>query len=404
MRLIFVFFALGFGLISAQAQTRSQLENQRRKIQEEIKLNRELLGQTQSDSEDALEQLSDIESQLKLQESLIANTQRTLSILSKDLAKKEAEIQQKKDELQSLIDEYKKVIYESYKSKSTQVQLMYILASESFTQAYKRLAYLNQYGEYRRAQAEEIKSLQLDLEADLILLESEREKQKQLLVESRNEKTSLEKDKAKVEELRTEILKKEKFYIAELNKKQAQEDRLAKQIDDLIKKAIAESRKKAKANAKPASSSGFALTPEAKALEAEFAANKGKLPWPVKRGVVTRKYGVQPHETLKGIKIRSNGIRIATSKGSEAFAVFEGKVLAIQKQSDGSKIVIIQHGNYLTFYKNLMQLKINKGDRVKTGQSLGVIVTNKVKNKTELGFALMKQITRQNPSSWLSPR
>jgi septal ring factor EnvC (AmiA/AmiB activator) len=404
MRLILVFIALGFGLLNVQAQTRSQLENQRKKIQNEIKLNRELLGQTRADSEDALEQLSDIESQISLQESLISNTQKTLNALSKDLKKKEDEIQQKKDELQALIDEYKKVIYESYKSKSTQVQLMYILASESFTQAYKRLAYLNQYGDYRRAQAEEIKELQLDLEADLLILEQERIVQNNLLVESRSEKAALEKDKEKVESLRKAILEKEQFYIAEINKKQAQEDRLDKQIDELIKRAIAESRKKTKTTVKSGSSTGFALTPEAKALEAKFASNKGKLPWPVKRGVVTRKYGVQPHETLKGIKIRSNGIRIATSKGADALAVFNGTVLAVQKQSDGSKIVILQHGNYLTFYKNLIQLKVAKGDEVKTGQSLGVVVTNKVKNKTELGFALMKQITRENPANWLSPR
>ena len=143
---------------------------------------------------------------------------------------------------------------------------------------------------------------------------------------------------------------------------------------------------------------------QAKALAANFVKNKGKLPWPVTNGLIVRKYGSQPHPTLRGIRITSTGLHIATDKGATANSVFNGKVLAIQVLTGGKKAVLVQHGNYITTYNNIETLYVKEGDAIITGQALGKIFTNKVTQKTILIFALHKETQRQNPAYWILNR
>ncbi len=164
----------------------------------------------------------------------------------------------------------------------------------------------------------------------------------------------------------------------------------------MIRAAIAASKKKNKARSK-----GFYLTPEAKALASKFALNKGKLPWPVVNALVVRNFGKIPHKTLSGITIQSNGIHIATNKGANAKAIFEGSVLAIQIGSSGIKTVMVQHGNYISLYSNLATVVVKKGDRISLNQSLGKIHTDKVTGKTLLKFQIWRDTQKQNPKSWL---
>ena len=148
-------------------------------------------------------------------------------------------------------------------------------------------------------------------------------------------------------------------------------------------------------------SSGFALTPEAKKLEKDFVSNKGKLPSPVERGVIVRRYGKQSHPTLKGITIESNGVFYATEENAKARVIFDGKVLAIQVLPGNQKAVLVQHGNYISVYKNLDNVTVNKGDQVSTKQEIGKIHTDKTTGKTILAFVLFKEIHRQNPEEWV---
>ncbi len=190
--------------------------------------------------------------------------------------------------------------------------------------------------------------------------------------------------------------KKEKKYIAQINNKQKEEKKIDAQIEALIAEAIANSNKES--NVK---SSGFALTPEAIALEKDFISNKGKLPSPVERGVIVRRYGKQSHPTLKGITIESNGVFYATEKNANARVIFDGKVLAIQILPGKKKAVLVQHGNYISVYKNLDNVTVQKGDLVSTKQLLGKIHTDKTTGKTILAFVLFKEIHRQNPEEWV---
>ena len=148
-------------------------------------------------------------------------------------------------------------------------------------------------------------------------------------------------------------------------------------------------------------SSGFALTPEAKELEKDFISNKGKLPSPVERGVIVRRYGKQSHPTLKGITIESNGVFYATEKDAKARVIFDGRVLDIQVLPGNKKAVLVQHGNFLSVYKNLDNVTVKKGDQVRTKQELGRIHTDKTTGKTILAFVLFKEVHRQNPEEWV---
>jgi len=129
--------------------------------------------------------------------------------------------------------------------------------------------------------------------------------------------------------------------------------------------------------------------------------NRGKLPWPVEKGYVSTYYGKQPHPIVKTATIQSNGVRITTNKGSKARAVFEGTVLAVQVMTGNKKAILIQHGNYITVYKNLENVTVNKGDKVKTKQIIGTIFTDKITDKTILGFVLSNNAKTENPRSWI---
>jgi septal ring factor EnvC (AmiA/AmiB activator) len=240
-------------------------------------------------------------------------------------------------------------------------------------------------------------------DAALIQLEVDEREQSSLIKLSKIEQQKLNKDQQELNSLKEEVLEKERFYKRQIKNKQKEEDKIEGEIKELILKAIAASKPKVPKEKKPKASAytGFALSPSAVALEKDFESNKGRLPWPVDRYVITRKFGTQSHPTLAGIKIKSNGIRLATVKDSKAKSVFSGTVLAIQVQKGGKKTVLVQHGNYITIYKNLYNLRVSKGMDLVTGQELGTIFTDKVSGKTTLGFVLMKQVSQQNPQSWL---
>ncbi len=221
-----------------------------------------------------------------------------------------------------------------------------------------------------------------------------------LLTSELQQKEKIEKDKKGQEKLISQIKRKERKYKRDLRKKQSEEKKLTARIDKLIKEAIA------KANVKSGSKSKttFALTPEAKALANRFVQNKGNLPWPVERGLVVRRFGKQAHPTLKGITIQSTGLHIVTDKGSNAESIFNGEVLSILTLSEGKKSVMIRHGNYITAYNNLEEVYVSESDKVKTGQALGKIFTDKVTGKTKLVFVLFKDTQRLNPSTWIKKR
>lgn len=384
----------------SQAQSRKQLEAERKKIKQEIvKVNR-LLFATQKKGKNALEDLKDINQKITTRTSYINLIQKESSLLSSEINQNQKVITKLHKKLETLKKDYAEMIFKSYKSKSKQSQLLFLMSSQNFQQAYKRLQYMKQYTKFRKKQGEEIgiqSSLIVQFNDSLLFKRQEKDT---LIKVEESEKLKIESDKKDKEKLVSQINKRASKYKREIRVKQKEERRIANKIDAIIKAAIAKSnRNKANKNAK-----GFALTPEAKALAKRFEQNKGKLPWPVTNGLVVRRFGTQPHPTLGGITITSSGLHIGTNKGTYAKSVFNGKVLAVQLLSGGKKAVLVQHGNYITTYNNLETLSVKKGDTIITGQTIGKIFTNKVTGKTTLIFVLHKETQRQNPKYWLLKR
>jgi len=394
--LILILLFLIFLPFSAVSQSRQDLEKQRVKLQNEIKEINTLLFQSQKKEKTLLSDLSDIVQRIGVRTKLINTINEETNQLNIEIKENERQVRMLEERLETLKKDYANMVVQSYKSKTKNSRLMFLLSSESFLQAYKRLDYLKQYAAYRVRQGEEIKIETVKLENLTDYLVETRNEKEELIAINLKEKDSISEEKKSREGLVKSVKNKEKKYIAQINKKQKEEREIDAKVQKLIAEAIAKSNKES--NVK---STGFALTPEAVALERDFISNKGKLPSPVERGVIVRRYGKQSHPTLKGITIESNGIFYATEKDANARVIFDGKVLAIQVLPGKKKAILVQHGNYISVYKNLDNVTVQKGDLVSTKQQLGKIHTDKSTGKTILAFVLFKEIHRQNPEEWV---
>jgi septal ring factor EnvC (AmiA/AmiB activator) len=272
---------------------------------------------------------------------------------------------------------------------------MFVLSSETFFQAFKRTQYIKQYAVYRKAQANKILKLSEQLNKIKEELNERKLIKQQLLNDNRLTQKSLENEKKQADEIAFRLRKEEKKYKRNILAKQRERTRIDKQIDKLIRDAIAASNKSKE------KSDSFTLTPEAIALEKNFELNKGKLPWPVSRGVVIQKFGTQPHPVVKTAKIKSNGIVIATETSAKVKTVFKGKVLSVLSFKGSNPTILIQHGNYITAYKNLYKVFVAKGDDLQSGEVIGEVFTNSSTGESSIQFSIFKRTTALNPLSWI---
>ena len=387
--------------ISAQVQSKKQqeLENRSQEIQQEMKLLNILLFQGKKQQKSVLSRVEDLDYKITVRQNLIRITNQQTNLLTREINNNQKNITSLRDKLKLLKEEYAAMVVRSYKSKSEQSKVMFLLSSSNFQQAYKRLQYIKQYANYQKKQGEEIrvKTIALqELNKDLII--QKRNKQK-LIDENRIAKNELEKEVKQHEILISSIKQNLHKYTSQIKSKQRESDKIDKEIEKIIRDAIAKSNKKA---GKSPSSATFALTAEDKILAANFTSNKGRLPWPVEYGVVKVRYGTQRSPIDRSIPIKSNGVRIATNKGEKVRAVFEGTVMRIITPKNGNNTVLIRHGDYITIYKNLSKIYVQNGDKVKTKQLIGEVLTNRASGEAILSFNIYKDGKFQNPAHWIS--
>jgi septal ring factor EnvC (AmiA/AmiB activator) len=411
-----VFFCFAIQMWSQPESQQERLEERKAKIQEEIREKEALLQSVKKKEKSIVNQLIIQKDKIGLKEKLIQTTEKQTKLLNNDIYINQLKINQLNRDLEDLRKDYSEMIVKSYKSRSEQSRAMFILSSENFLQAYKRAQYMKQYASYRKMQGEEIKgkTSQLLVYNDKIgVQKSEKEK---LIAENEKEKQELEKEKKEQEKIALQIKKDKGKIVAEIKKAQQETRNIDKQIDKLIRAAIAEANKKtavanAKANPKSItaaktkateSSTKIVLTPEGQLIANNFKANRGKLPWPVEKGAVSLRYGDQPHPIYKTLVVHNSGVEITTEKGSNARAVFGGEITKVIKLSPLNNAVFIQHGDFFTVYQNLSSVSVSVGDRVATKQSLGQIRTNGDTGKTVLKFLILQNTTYNNPQSWLS--
>ncbi|MFC7356104.1 murein hydrolase activator EnvC family protein [Jejudonia soesokkakensis] len=387
----------------AQTDKQKELEERRQSILQEITNIKSFLFKTRGEKKTVLTEVEDLSQQIRARENLIRVTNQQANLLTREINNNQSKIEQLRDELVELKEDYGAMIRKSYKSKSQQSRVMFLLSSEDFLQAYKRLQYMKQYAKHRKKEGEKIKeksALLLILNQDLI----DQKKQKDKLIdENRIAKRALDKEKKEQEALIATLKKDEGNYASQINKKQKEAAAIEREIDAIIKAAIAKANKAAGVETKTEATKtklAFALTPEAKALASDFTKNKGKLPWPVEKGVVVGRYGNQPDPLLPNITRSHSGVEIATAANEEAQAVFGGEVMRVQDLK-GTKAVYILHGNYITIYSNLISLNVKAGDKVVTKQKLGRIFENPLTGKTILKFYIYQNTSKMNPADWL---
>ena len=375
---------------------KASLEAQKKRLQQEIVQINSLLKSSAKKRANVLTEVETVQLKMDRQDALIRLTNRQINRLNQEITLNLRNIEQLRVELTKLKKDYAEMVVSARKNQSAQNRLMFVLSSESFWQAYKRMTYMKQYAAYRKQQGEQIATKTKTLQQYTNDLVAQRKDKEQLIRENRDAQQALDTVRARQSSLVQQLKRKEKSYAAQIKKKQKQQAAIDKEINRLIREAIAVSNKKAGTKTK-----NFVLTPEAKALAASFATNKGRLPWPVEKGIVTQKFGTQRHPVVRTTTIKSNGVTLSAPEGSEARSVFEGKVLNIVQFTGSNPIVLVQHGNYITSYKNLSKVYVKKGDKISAKQAIGQIFTNKDTGKTALQFSLFQNTTPQNPALWL---
>ncbi|MCA0131338.1 murein hydrolase activator EnvC family protein [Winogradskyella alexanderae] len=390
---------LSLNVVYAQSSKQKELEAQRQQKLKEIKQINALLFSNKKEQKSVITLIEDLNYKISVRQNLIRITNEQANLLTREINTNQNEISNLRTQLQELKADYAAMIVKSYKSKSEQSRIMFLLSSENFKQAYKRLQYLKQYTDYQKEQGEAIKKKTAELqELNIELTRQKKDKQK-LVEENRIAKRNLEEELKNREVLMASIKADMSKFNAQIRKKKQEVRELDKEIDRLIREAIAASNKKA---GKKTSTGKFILTPEAKKLAANFESNRGKLGWPVSRGVIKGKFGRQRSLTDNTVTQNYKSIYIATEQNAEVKSVFNGEVSGVLVVKNGNPAVMIRHGNYLSVYMNLSKIYVKKGDKVTTGQSIGQVFTNRIKGETLLGFRIYKNDQVINPEPWLA--
>ncbi len=393
-------FLLGNQVIVSQNLKQQKLEEKRLALVKEIKKINSLLFKTKKEEKSVLTQVEDLNTRIDAMERLIKVTNQQANLLTRKINDNQSKISLLRKELKQLKEDYASMIVKSYKNKSQQSRIMFLLSSHNFLQAYKRFQYMKQYTKYRKKQGLEIQQKAKELQQLNTQLAVQKKEKQQLVSDNKLAKANLLKEKKQQQALIASLRKNEGKFAKQIKTKQRQIDKIDKQIDAIIAAAIAASNKNT-ATSGSTKSTSFALTAEAKALAANFTSNKGKLPWPVKTGVVVKRFGTTRHPQLPNVTTYCSGVEIATDKNAQARAVFNGKVMQIQQLKGANKAVFIQHGNYITVYSNLIDVTVQKGDKISTKQVLGKVFTHPLTHKTILKFLIYKNSTKLNPADWV---
>ncbi len=384
-----------FSQISSDQQ--KKLEAQRTKLMNEIKQINNLLFSNTKIRKNAIDEVEDIQVRLNVRSELIKVTNMQANLLIRRININQRNIDTQRKELDELKKEYAKMIQKSYASKSLQNRLMFLFSSENFLQAYRRIQYLKQYARYRRNQGLEItEKTKLLQNLNKILIE-ENEIKIRLINENRVVQQKLAEEQKKQQYLINTLRVKQKSLKLRIAKKQKQREKINKEINRLIREAIAESNRISGKTVKDV----FQLTPESKLIAKNFQENKGRLPWPLEKGVITQGFGRQRHPVVKTTIIQSNGVTISTEPFAKVRAVFDGEVMSIIIIKGSNPSVLIRHGSYITLYTNLSKLYVKKGEKVASKQVIGEVFTNQQTGKTQLQFGIFNNIKALNPKDWV---
>ncbi len=379
-------------VLNVAGQSRAELEELRKKNLQEIEYVDKMLKTTSSQKSENINELRVIGKKLSLREKLINEYGQEISLLEYRISLNSTATEMLESDLNNLKQEYAKSILSAYKATKGTPAVAFILSSTDFNQGYKRLKYIQQVAKYRRKETVIIETLYNELQNTKERLEKDRKNVSDLKNKEVRQKQMLSEEQNKKERLASSLSRKEKQLKQELDEKR----RVARQIEKEIERLIEEERKR---------SETVPMSSEMKVIGESFGDNRGRLPWPVDKGIITGHFGLQPHPVLKNVTEDNIGIEITSGGATRAKAVFKGEVVRVFAISGANMAVIIRHGKYLTVYQNLVMVKVKAGDNVTTGQELGnVYLDNGDGGKSVLKFMVYEEKKKLDPEQWLTKK
>jgi septal ring factor EnvC (AmiA/AmiB activator) len=388
-----LFFILLIGFIQLpfliQGQSKENLRERIERNEKEIQVANEILNETKTSKKNTINELYVLQKRIDLRNELIANLNNQIENIDQQIAVNREAVKKLQTDLEQLKQQYARIINAAYKHHKGFSKLMFLLSSESFHQAYKRYKYLNQFAKYRRNQAEKIEAKTEKLRYKIKEFENLRENKQEILAQKTSEKYKLKYEtrsvrgkiqdlKAKEEQVRQDIARKKKVIA---------------QLENEIQKIIEEERRKTKAWKN--------LSAEHAELSASFEKNKGTLPWPISNGIITREFGQNNHPVLKGIQLNNNGVDISATENSRVRSIFNGVARKVVSIPGANLTVIIRHGNYLTVYSNLVDVNVEPGQRIATGEVIGQVYNDQTRNENVLHLEIYHENQKLNPEEWL---
>ena len=379
------------GPVAAQ-NTKAQ-ENRKAALEKEIaEIDRQLKA-TSSKTTSALSTLSLVRKKISNRKALVAESDQAIAALEAEIRVRKAEVARIQGRLDTLSFYYGRLVRNAYKNRDSRIWYMYILSSRDLGQAWRRYSYLRDLSASMNVQARKIKETRAELEKEMAQLEQKQAEAREARTLRQQEVNILQKEESESQALVNKLNKDKKRYQNELAAKRRQVEALNREIERIIRAAM-ESKGTRKGGKKPSAPIDYKLGNE-------FSSNKGKLPWPAE-GPVIDHYGQHYHPVFKNVKLPfNNGMTIGLSKGTAVKAVFNGTVKQIVVMPGYNQCVLVQHGNYFSFYCKLGSVSVKPGEKVKTGQVLGTVDT--IAGETALHFQIWEGRSPQNPELWLRP-
>lgn len=416
------------------AQSREDLERQRRHIQQEIAELQETQASIQKDKKANLAQLALIQNKIKKRNAVINNINSQVQLIDNNIFSNNREIYRLKKQVDTLKEQYAKTLVYAYQNRSSYDMINFLFSATTFNDAIRRIQYLKSYRGYREEQVQNIqKTQQLLVDKINTLNENKKEKSKVLQEQSKEMKT-LQGEKEEQNSYVAKLKAREKELTKEMAAKRRVANNLQNAIAAIVKREIEAARKREIEEAKKAAAAAKAAeaksgnttttgtaattapktsstpgrkynvlesTPEVTKVSVNFEANRRNLPWPVDKGTIAIPFG---NTKIEGTNITENNqwVTIATVAGSNVKSVFEGVVTTVY-DIQGSMTVTIKHGKYFTTYYNLTGVTVNKNDQVKMGQVIGKAGTND-DGDGEILFVVTQEAKFLDPELWLKSR
>lgn len=376
---------------SLRGQTKAELEEQRKKTLSEIAYVDNLLKTTEKEMTQSMNAIQIIANKLILREQVIIGMQEEISLFTERINLNTMAIEMMESDLVDLKKDYEMAVINIYRSQKGFPEIVYILSAKDFNQGYKRIKYLQQMTKFRRREAEIIIELKEHIESSKKRLQDDRDRISDLKSNEEQQKSLLQGEQERKQRMVRSLSSKEK----QLREEYEEKKRIAENIENAIARIIEEERRREIASD---------ITPEMRLIGESFIENKGRLPWPVEKGVITSHYGLQDHAVLKNVTENNIGIEITSSGKTIARSVFDGEVTAISPISGANITVMIKHGKYITVYTNIVNVKVKKGDKVTTKQEIGDVYSdNGDGNNSVLRFMICDP-DFQDPEIWISKK